>query len=57
MGEALAAIFAVASHDGFEASHGILHHRKLYLKTGGANLRGADTLEYTGAPGKFPIWR
>ena len=54
VGEATGGILAVASHDGFEASHGILHHRKLYLKTGGANLRGADTLEYTGAPGEIP---
>jgi uncharacterized heparinase superfamily protein len=54
VGEAQAGLLAVASHDGFETSHGILHHRKLYLRTGGANLRGADTLEYTGAPGEIP---
>lgn len=54
VGEAPAGLLAVASHDGFETSHGILHHRKLYLRTGGANLRGADTLEYTGAPGEIP---
>ena len=54
VGEAQGGLLAVASHDGFEASHGIVHHRKLYLKTGGANLRGADTLEYTGAPGEIP---
>ena len=54
VGEAQAGLLAVASHDGFEASHGILHHRKLYLRTGGANLRGADILEYTGAPGEIP---
>lgn len=54
VGEAQAGLLAVASHDGFETSHGILHHRKLYLRTGGANLRGSDTLEYTGAPGEIP---
>ncbi|MGB2000094.1 MAG: heparinase II/III family protein [Candidatus Puniceispirillaceae bacterium] len=54
VGEAQAGLLAVASHDGFESSHGILHHRKLYLRTGGANLRGSDTLEYTGAPGEIP---
>lgn len=54
VGEAAGGILAVGSHDGFERSHGILHHRKLYLKTGGANLRGSDHLEYTGAPGEIP---
>lgn len=54
VGEADGGILAVATHDGFDASHGLLHHRKLYLKTGGANLRGADILEYTGAPGEIP---
>ena len=54
VGEAQAGLLAVASHDGFERSHGIVHHRKLYLRTGGANLRGSDTLEYTGAPGEIP---
>ncbi|MGC6453163.1 MAG: heparinase II/III family protein [Candidatus Puniceispirillaceae bacterium] len=54
VGEAPGGILAVASHDGFERSHGILHHRKLYLKTGGTNLRGSDHLEYTGAPGEIP---
>lgn len=54
VGEAPGGILAIGSHDGFERSHGILHHRKLYLKTGGANLRGSDHLEYTGAPGEIP---
>ena len=52
VGEARGGLLAVASHDGFEASHGIIHHRKLYLRTGGA-LRGAD-MEYTGARGVRP---
>ena len=54
VGEAPGGILAIGSHDGFERSHGILHHRKLYLKTGGTNLRGSDHLEYTGAPGEIP---
>ena len=54
VGEAPGGLLAVGAHDGFERSHGIIHHRKLYLKTGGANLRGADHLEYTGAPGEIP---
>ena len=54
VGEAPGGLLAIGTHDGFERSHGILHHRKLYLKTGGSNLRGADHLEYTGAPGEIP---
>jgi uncharacterized heparinase superfamily protein len=43
-----------ASHNGYEKSHGIIHNRTLYLTTNGGNLRGADRLEYTGAPGEMP---
>ena len=43
-----------ASHNGYEPSHGIVHHRQLYLANGGGNLRGSDRLEYTGAPGEIP---
>jgi uncharacterized heparinase superfamily protein len=53
MGPAEGGLLSVASHNGYEASHGIIHHRKLYLATGGGNLRGADLLEYTGAPGEI----
>ena len=42
------------SHNGYEKSHGIIHKRTLYLTTNGGNLRGADRLEYTGAPGEMP---
>lgn len=45
---------AVASHNGYEPSHGIVHHRQIYLANGGGNLRGSDRLEYTGAPGEIP---
>lgn len=54
VGPATGGILAIASHEGYEPSHGILHHRKLYLAAGGGNLRGSDTLEYTGAPGEVP---
>ncbi len=54
IGPAKGGLLAVATHDGYELSHGILHHRHLFLARGGGNLRGADTLEYTGAPGEIP---
>lgn len=54
MGPATGGILATASHEGYEKSHGILHHRKLYLMAGGGNLRGSDELEYTGSPGEIP---
>jgi len=54
VGPATGGILATASHDGYEPSHGILHHRKLYLANGGGNLRGSDMLEYSGAPGEVP---
>ena len=44
MGPAEGGLLAVACHNGYEASHGVIHHRKLYLSTGGGNLRGADRL-------------
>lgn len=46
-------LLAIASHNGYEASHGIIHQRKLYLSTGGGNLRGLDRLTYSGAPGEI----
>jgi len=53
-GPAIGGMLAVGSHDGYAASHGILHHRQIYLTSDGHNLRGADRLEYTGAPGEIP---
>ncbi|WP_438997526.1 heparinase II/III family protein [Candidatus Puniceispirillum sp.] len=47
-------LMTTASHSGYEKSHGIVHQRTLYLATNGGNLRGADRLEYTGAPGELP---
>jgi uncharacterized heparinase superfamily protein len=37
------------SHDGYAASHGLLHHRRLYLSGNGEDLRGEDRLECKGA--------
>ena len=53
MGAAEGGFLTTASHNGYETSHGILHHRTLYLATGGASLRGSDRLDYTGAPGEI----
>ena len=53
-GAAVGGMLAVGSHDGYSQSHGIIHHRQLYLTSDGHNLRGADRLEYTGAPGEIP---
>ena len=53
-GPAQGGMLAVASHDGYLATHGILHHRQVYLTSDGGNLRGADRLEYTGDPGEIP---
>jgi uncharacterized heparinase superfamily protein len=54
IGPAEGGLRAVATHDGYEPSHGIMHHRNLFLATGGGCLRGADILDYTGAPGEIP---
>jgi uncharacterized heparinase superfamily protein len=54
IGPAEGGLLAVATHDGYEPSHGILHNRHLFLAAGGGNLRGNDTLEYTGAPSEIP---
>lgn len=53
LGRAKGGLLAIASHNGYNASHGIIHHRKLYLSTSGGNLRGSDRLEYSGAPGEI----
>ena len=53
IGPAEGGFLALASHNGYATTHGIIHQRKLYLTTGGGNLRGEDRLEYTGAPGQI----
>ncbi len=46
------AIWLEMSHDGYRASHGAVHHRRLYLAAGGDDLRGEDSLEMPGQSGK-----
>ena len=53
-GPANGGLLAVGTHNGYQKSHGIIHHRTLYLTSDGHNLRGADRLEYTGDPGEIP---
>jgi len=54
MGPAPGGLLAEASHSGYETSHGIRHRRRVFLATGGSDLRGEDTLIYTGTPGAIP---
>ncbi|MGF1609545.1 MAG: heparinase II/III family protein [Kiloniellales bacterium] len=41
-------IWLELSHDGYLASHGLVHHRRLYLSSSGEDLRGEDRLEGKG---------
>lgn len=41
------------SHDGWQARHGVVHHRKLYLDKAGDDLRGEERLE--GGLGGLPF--
>lgn len=53
-GPASGGLLAEAKHSGYEKSHGLIHQRRVFLATGGNDLRGEDTLLYTGAPGLIP---
>lgn len=53
-GPAEGGILAVSAHDGYDATHGMLHTRRVFLATGGNDLRGEDMLTYTGSPGVIP---
>ena len=53
-GPAEGGTLAVASHDGYEKTHSIVHTRSVFLATGGYDLRGEDELRYTGGPGPVP---
>ena len=53
-GPASGGLLAEAKHNGYEKSHGLIHQRRVFLATGGNDLRGEDTLLYTGAPGLIP---
>ncbi|MGC6484717.1 MAG: heparinase II/III domain-containing protein [Candidatus Puniceispirillales bacterium] len=45
---------AIADHDGYETTHGVLHTRRVFLSTGGYDLRGEDQIRYMGLPGAIP---
>ncbi|MGC6516652.1 MAG: heparinase II/III family protein [Candidatus Puniceispirillaceae bacterium] len=55
-GPAEGGMLAIGTHNGYQKSHGILHHRQIYLTASGDNLRGSDELEYTGDPGEIPAF-
>ena len=42
------------SHDGYTASHGIVHRRRIYINASGSDIRGEDTLDGSGEH-KFSI--
>ncbi len=37
-------IWALAAHDGYTARYGLIHYRRLFLDSSGADFRGEDTL-------------
>ncbi len=53
-GPAPGGLLAEGRHDGYERKFGIIHQRRIFLATGGNDLRGEDVLLYTGAPGLVP---
>ncbi len=53
--EAEGSVWLEAEHDGYRDSHSVLHRRRLYLAAGGDDLRGEDTVSYTGGPGQRPV--
>jgi uncharacterized heparinase superfamily protein len=52
--EADGSVWLEAEHDGYRDSHAIVHRRRLFLATGGDDVRGEDVLNYTGGPGQKP---
>jgi len=36
------------SHDGYMASHGVIHRRRIYINASGSDIRGEDTLDGSG---------
>ena len=49
------AILLETEHDGYRPTHGLIHHRRLYLSASGDDLRGEDRLVYAGDPGELPV--
>jgi uncharacterized heparinase superfamily protein len=50
-GPAPGGVLAECRHDGYERKFGLIHQRRVFLATGGNDLRGEDTLLYDNAPG------
>ncbi|MEX2450141.1 MAG: heparinase II/III family protein [Rhodospirillales bacterium] len=48
-------IWLEASHDGYRRAFGLVHKRRLYLATGGDDIRGDDELAGTAETGTFAI--
>ena len=48
------AVWVDLEQDGYLATHGLLHRRRLYLSPDGADVRGEDVLTYNGEPGETP---
>lgn len=48
-------VWLIAEHDGWLASHGLLHHRRLWLSADGGDLRGEDRVSAEG-PGPRAIF-
>ena len=53
-GPAPGGLLAEAKHNGYEKTHGLIHQRRVFLATGGNDLRGEDVVLYSGAPGHIP---
>lgn len=53
-GPAPGGLLTEAKHLGYEKTHGLIHQRRVFLATGGNDLRGEDIMLYTGAPGHIP---
>ena len=48
-------VWVDAWHDGYRAQYGLTHRRRLYLGSGGGDLRGEDILSVTGKPLTAPL--
>ncbi len=48
-------VWLVAEHDGWLGSHGLVHHRRLWLSADGTDFRGEDRVDATG-PGPREIF-
>ena len=44
-----------AYHEGYRAQYGLIHRRRIYLGSGGGDLRGEDILTASGKPSAAPL--